>query len=201
MIKLHGFPMSPNTKRAMLGLEEVSAQYELVPVDLMSGEHRGADYLALNPTGRVPTLVDGNFVLWESNAILQYLAATYPEKKLGGETANDRAKVAQWLFMNAAHLSPAFAHVFAHTIRLPEDKRIPQMVENGRAEIERGLKALDAQLAKGPCVLGALTIADLSLAATIGVAPMLGVDLGKHPNVAAWMDRMRERPSWKKVNG
>jgi glutathione S-transferase len=201
MIKLHGFPMSPNTKRALLGLEEVSATYEFVPVDLMSGEHRRAEYLALNPTGRVPVLVDGSFVLWESNAILQYLAATFPDKKLDGDGPAGRAKVAQWLFMNAAHLSPAFAHVFAHTIRLPEDKRIPQLVENGRVEIERGLKALEGQLASGPYVLGALTIADLSLAATVAVAPMLNVDLSVHPKVAAWMQRMQERPSFKKVNG
>ena len=201
MIKLHGFPMSPNTKRALLGLEEVSAHYELVPVDLMAGEHRRAEYLALNPTGRVPVLVDGDFVLWESNAILHYLAASHPEKKLGGESAREGAKIAQWMFMNAAHLAPAFAHVFAHTIRLPEDKRIPQLVENGRAEIERGLKPLDAQLANQPFLLGRLTIADLSLAATLAVAPMLGVDLSKHPNVARWMERMHERPSWKKVNG
>ena len=89
MIKLHGFPMSPNTKRALLGLEEVSAHYQLVPVDLMAGEHRRAEYLALNPTGRVPVLVDGDFVLWESNAILQYLASSHPEKKLGGESARE----------------------------------------------------------------------------------------------------------------
>lgn len=201
MLDLHGFPMSPNTRRAQLALEETGLPYRLVPVDLMSGAHRGPDYLALNPTGRVPVLVDGDYKLWESNAILEYLAAKAPEKALGPNDARERGELSRWMFMNAAHLSPAMAHIFAHTIRLPEDKRIPQLVENGRAEIERCLGPLDAWLAGRTFILDRLTIADLSIAATLGAAAMIGVDLSKWPNVAAWHGRIRERDAWKKVYG
>jgi glutathione S-transferase len=89
MLTIHGFPMSPNTRRALLGLEEHGVTYQFVSVDLMKGDQKSSGYLALNPTGRVPTLVDGDFVLWESNAILHYLAALHPEKKLGGQSPRD----------------------------------------------------------------------------------------------------------------
>lgn len=126
--------MSPNTKRAMLGLEEAGLDYEHVPVDLMSGEHKGEAYRGLNPTARVPTLVDGDFHLWESNAILEYAAALAPGKRLGGENPREKAEIARWMFMGAAHLSPNVARIFAHTIRLPEDQRNPKIVEDLHAE-------------------------------------------------------------------
>ncbi|MGZ3419024.1 MAG: glutathione S-transferase family protein [Polyangiales bacterium] len=200
MRKLHGFPMSPNTRRAMLGLEESGLEYELSPVDLMSGAHKHADYLALNPTGRVPVLVDGDFVLWESNAILEYVAAQ-SNKGLGPRDARERGEISRWMFMNAAHLSPAFAHVFAHTIRLPEEQRIPQLVTNGKAEIDRCLGPLDKHLAGREFILDRLTIADLSVAPTLGAASMIGIDLSKFANLSAWQGRIRERASWKKIYG
>lgn len=201
MIKLHGFSMSPNTRRARLMLEECGEAYDFVDVDLMSGEHKADAYRALNPTARVPTLVDGDFVLWESNAILEYLAAKHPATKLGPTTARETGEIAQWMFMNAAHLSPNVARIFAHTIRLPEDKRIPQLVDEGRVEVDRSLGALEPALAGREYLLGRVTIADLSIAPTLSAAPMLGIDLSRSPNVAAWYARMSTRPAYKKHFG
>jgi len=202
MIRLHGFPMSPNTRRAQLGLEEAALPYELVPVDLMSGEHRSETYRALNPTARVPALVDGEFILWESNAVLEYIAALKPEKNLGPSNARERGEISRWMYMNACHLSPAMAHIFAHTIRLPEEQRIPKLVENGRAEIARCLGPFDQRLAAGgEFLLDRLTIADISIAPTLGIASMIGVDLTPYPNVLEWHSRIRERHSWKKIYG
>lgn len=199
MMELHGFTMSPNTRRARLMLEELELPYRFVNVDLMAGEQRGEAYRKLNPTGRVPTLVDGDFVLWESNAILLYLSEKHPERKLAGDGARERGDVARWMFMNAAHLSPAVARIFAHTIRLPEDKRLPRLVEEGRAEVDRCLGPLDAVLAGNEFVLGRFTAADVAIAPTIVNAPLLGIDLGRTPAVAAWLKRMTERPAWKKL--
>jgi glutathione S-transferase len=202
MMRLHGFPMSPNTRRAQLGLEEAAIEYELVPVDLMSGEQRSETYRALNPTARVPALVDGDFILWESNAILEYVAALRPEKMLGPVNARERAELSRWMFMNAAHLSPAVAHIFAHTLRLPEDQRIPKLVENGRAEIARCLEPFNTRLAVGSeFILDRLTIADLSIAPVLTIAPMLGLDLSIYPHVVEWQSRLASRPSWKKIYG
>ncbi len=196
--------MSPNTKRAVLGLEEAGLTYEQVPVDLMAGEQRGAPYKQLNLTARVPTLVHGDFVLWESNAILEYVAALAPARRLAGEHPRERAEIARWMYMATAHLSPNVARIFAHTIRLPEAQRIPKLVEESRAEVDRSLAAIEARLADGErewLAADRLTIADLSVAPTLGLAPMLQIDLGKFPHVAAWMERVSARPSWKKANG
>lgn len=199
MMELHGFPMSPNTKRARMMLEELALPYRFVQVDLMGGEHRGEAYRALNPTSRVPTLVDGDVRLWESNAILVYLAEKHPEQKLAGGDARERGEVARWMYMNAAHLSPATARIFAHTVRLPEDKRLPQVVEEARAEFARSLAAIEAQLAGKDFLVGRFTIADISLATTIAPAPMLGIDLSGSPEVSRWLKSIQARPAWAKL--
>jgi glutathione S-transferase len=199
MLKLHGFPMSPNTRRALFALEELGETYELVPVDLMAGQQRTEAYLALNPTGRVPTLVDGSFVLWESNAILEYLAAKRPDKRLGPESPAERGEISRWAFMNAAHLSPNVARIFAHTIRLPEDQRIPRLVDEARVEVDRSLKAMGARLEGREWLLDRFSLADIAVAPTLSAAPMLGIDLGRFPSVAEWMKRIGARPAWQKV--
>lgn len=199
-MKIYGFPFSPNTRRVLFMLHEIHAEHEFVPIDLTQGEHRSPEYLKLNPNGRVPCLVDQDFILWESNAILQYLAARFPEHHLGGERPRERADIACWLFLNAAHLGPAVAHIFAHTMRLPEEKRIPLMVENGRAEVARCCGVMDEKLSKGPWLAGSnFTIADISVAATTSVAPMLGIDLSPYPYLSAWEQRVSARPAYRKT--
>jgi glutathione S-transferase len=199
MLKLHGFPMSPNTRRALFALEEHGAPYELVPVDLMSGEQKSPAYLALNPTGRVPTLVDGDFVLWESNAILEYLAARFPEKGLGAQSARETGEMARWMYMNAAHLSPNVARIFAHTIRLPEAQRIPRIVDEARAEVDRSLAAIQGRLAGRENLLDRFSLAEIAIGPTLSAAPMLGIDLSRFPAVDGWLKRLLARPAWQKA--
>jgi glutathione S-transferase len=199
MMKLHGFPMSPNTRRAMVALEENGVAYELVPVDLMTAEHKGAAYLALNPTGRVPTLVDGDMVLWESNAILAFLAAAHPDKGLGPASAREAGEIARWMFMNAAHLSPNVARIFAHTIRLPPEKRLAQLVDEGRVEVDKSLGALEKRLTGRTWLVDHFSNAEVAIAPTLANAAMLQIDLSKFPAVQAWMGRIAARPAWKKI--
>lgn len=201
MLKIHGFPMSPNTRRALFALEEHGAAYVLVTVDLMSGEQKSPAYLALNPTGRVPALVDGDFVLWESNAILEYLAALHPDRMLGARSARETGELARWMYMNAAHLSPNVARIFAHTIRLPEAQRLPRIVEEARVEVDRCLKAMEGRLAGREHLLDRFSLAEIAIAPTLSAAPMLGIDLTRFPSVAGWMKRIAARPAWQKVHG
>lgn len=202
MIQLHAFPMSPNARRAQIALEEVGAPYEYVNVDLMQAAQKSADYLQLNPNGRVPTLVDGSYVLWESHAILQYVAAKFPHPELTGHTPEEIGDINKWMFLNAAHFGPAFAGVFAHTFRLPEDKRIPQIAEAGRAEGGRILKLLDETLrASDYLAANRFTLADISIAPSVFFAPMLGFDLEPMEGLRKWTDRLKARPSFKKVLG
>jgi len=210
MITVHGFSMSPNTRRVLVALEEAGVSYELTPVDLMSGAHRGDAYKKLNPTARVPTVVvpaadfggEEDLVLWESNAVLVWLSERHPERLWSGRLPEERAEVMRWMFMNAAHLSPAVARIFAHTIRLPEDKRNPQIVEESRAEVARSLIAMESRLTSGHDYLAKrYGIADLSIALTLAAAPMLGIPLKDYPSVAKWLTTIESRPAWKKVHG
>jgi glutathione S-transferase len=136
MIEIHGFAMSPNTRRARFALEEAGVPYTFHDVDLMNGAHKQPAYLALNPTGRVPALKEGDFTAWESNAIVEYAATLAKDKRLGPQSPRERATLSQWMFMAAGHLGPNVARIFSHTIRLPEDKRIPQLVVEARSEGE-----------------------------------------------------------------
>jgi glutathione S-transferase len=200
---LHGFPMSPNTRRALVALEECGVPYRFEVVDLMTGAQRSDAYRRLNPTGRVPVLVDGDFTLWESNAILVYLADQHPDRLFAGSTSRERAEIARWTFMNASHLSPAVARIFAHTIRLPEDQRIPKVAEESRAEVDRCLAPLEQHLAqaKTDWVSARFGVADLSIAPTLAFAPMLGIKLDAYPSIGAWLGRVQARPAWKKIYG
>lgn len=199
-MRLYGFPMSPNSRRAHLTLEEIGEPYEYVTVDLTQGEQKKPEYLALNPFGRVPTLVDGGLVIWESHAIMQYLTAKYPEKGLDAGSPAERGEISRWLFANAAHFGPSCSRIFAHTMRLPEEQRIARVAEEGRAEAMKTLGILEEALkGKEWLVSGRLTIADLSFAPTLAFAPMLGIELDGFPQVTGWLDRIKERPSFKKV--
>lgn len=199
-IQLHGFPMSPNSRRVQLALLELELPFDYVPVSLMEGAHKAPPYLALNPNGKVPTLVDGDLVLWESHAILEYLGDRYPEKRLGAENPIERGEIGKWLFLNAAHFGPGMAGVFAHTIRLPEDQRIPKIAENGRAEVTRVMGLLDRVLSERPFIaLDRYTFADVAFAPSFAAAPMLGFDLGAYPALKGWLDRVMARPAWAKL--
>ena len=130
-----------------------------------------------------------------------YLGELYPERKLLGDAPRERAEVARWMYMNASHLSASLARIFAHTIRLPEEQRLPRVAEEARAEVDRCLAPLEVQLADREHVAGRFTAADVALAPSLSLAPMLQVDLSRTPAVAAWLARIAERPAWKKSAG
>lgn len=201
-MKLHGFAFSPNSRRAELGLAEYGVDYTIETVDLQKGAQFSPEFRALNPNAKVPVLEDGDTVLFESNAILFYLAAKFPERKLEGTTPSDKAEVAKWMFFNTAHLGPSGAQLFAHTVMLPEDKRIAAVAENARTELHRCLGVVDQTLSNREYLAGAFSIADLCMAPNVHfVSKTLRIDLEQHPAVKAWLGRVSERPSWKKVYG
>jgi glutathione S-transferase len=103
------------------------------------------------------------------------------------------------MYMNAAHLSPNVARIFAHTIRLPEAQRIARIVEEARAEVDRSLGALEGRLAGREHLLDRFSLAEISIVPTLSAAPMLGIDLGRFPSVGGWFKRVAARPAWQKV--
>jgi glutathione S-transferase len=202
-MKLYGFAFSPNSRRAELTLAELGVEYEFLHVDLAKGEQRTDAFLSLNPNGKVPVLVDGDFTMSESNAIALYLAAKFPEKELGGRTLVETAEITKWMFFNAAHLSASGARIFAHTVLLPEAQRNPAEVELARKELGRCLGLVDQHLGGREWMVGErFSLADVALASNVHFAMTgLRVDLGAHPNVQRWIGRVMNRPTWAKVYG
>lgn len=201
MLKLYTFGFSPNGRKVHLALEEIGEPYEIITVDLTKGEHKRPEYLKLNPNGRVPTLEADGFVIWESNAIVMYLAERFPRAKLVPASPEARADATRWLFYQAQHFGPAIAAIFRHTMRLPPAERDPKRVEEGRAEAGRCLDVLESTLGSRPFLAGDFSFADVGFAPYVAWTPMLGIDLAPYANVRGWLDRMQSRPAWRKVYG
>lgn len=196
-LKLYG---STNSRalRSIWCLEETGVDYELVKTSFF-GDTKTPEYLALNPNGRVPTLRDGDFVLWESMAINLYLARKYGGP-LWPASENDQALALQWSFWGMTEIEPNLIAILIHRTMLPEDQRNPRAADDGERDLARPLKVLDAHVAERPYLLGdAFTIADLNAAGALALSAMVGFDLAPYPNAAAWLSRCSERPAMAKA--
>jgi glutathione S-transferase len=200
-MKLYMNVLSPNVRRVRLTAAVLGLALEEAPLDLARGEHRRAEYLALNPNGAIPTLVDGDFVLTESRAIMQYLASRKPEAGLIPRDEAARADVTRWLFWDASHFSPqlgtlTFEKIIKPMIGLgePDARSVQEALDNFR----RFAAVLNQRLDARPYVVGpALTLADLTLASSLMYAKEVDVPLSEHPNIAAWFERITELDGWK----
>lgn len=197
MVRLYYSERSGNCRKVHLALLEVGADYQLVQVDLGARDQKKPEFLALNPNGKVPTLVDGDFVLWESNAILWYLAEKYPAKQLVPEDHLLHAKLQQMLFWQACELGPAVGKLVHAAQREPGGSAT---VTGLRDDVTRLLGILGGIVSGQTGVVGGeLTIADLALGPNVERAVANGVTLPA--SLDPWLQAMRSRPSWKKVFG
>ncbi len=201
-MKLYSVLLSPNALRSRLVIAELGLPVEIVEVDMAAGENRSPEYLALNPNGKVPTLVDGDFVLWESRAINAYLAAQRPESDLYPADPKRRARVDQWSYWQAVHYGPALQAISFQRVL----KKVFGMGDSDEAAIAGELKTkdqllpvLDAALAGRDYVEGTLSIADIALAGTLAVHGPAGFGIDAYPNIATWYERLSSRPAWQQT--
>ncbi|HIK41819.1 glutathione S-transferase family protein [Thermoleptolyngbya sp. M55_K2018_002] len=161
-------------------LEELGLPYEFVQLNMQAGEHRQPAYLAINPFGKVPAIVEDGFVLWESGAILLYLFDRHDT----GLTAEQRAWVAQWVLFANSTLSTG---LFVETVR--------------DAETPRLLSGLESQLATREWLVGdRLTAADIAVGSILGYATlMLKQDYADYPAIAAYLKRLGDRPPFQRT--
>jgi glutathione S-transferase len=199
-MKLYMFPSSPNVRRVRLTAAVLGLEIEEKTIDLGKGEQRSPDYLALNPNGAVPTLVDGDFVLTESRAIMQYLASKKPESGLLPRDEAARADVIRWQFWDASHFSPALGTLFFQKILKPVfglGDPDPERIEEALGNFRRFGAVLDRRLEDRKYVVGdALTIADLTLASSLMWAGKTDVPLSEFASVEAWFARITEMEAW-----
>jgi glutathione S-transferase len=198
-MKLYYFP-SPNPQKVKFALLEIGLECEMVPVDLTRQEQRTPEFLALNPTGRVPVLVDGDLKLWESHAIIAYLGDKTGKK--WPITAGGRAEALKWLFYLSTHISPPATELAFN--------RIATKLRGGvgdEAAIARGEKALpdviaivESQLAKHKWIMGdEFTLVECAYGPVLNVIEKAGFGFASFPKTNAYLDAIRSRPAWKET--
>jgi glutathione S-transferase len=196
---LYNANLSPNALRVRAVAHELGIALEIVDVDLRKGENRSETFLALNPNGKVPVLVDGDFVLWESRAINAYLVSLKSERGLYPKDPRKRAIVDQWSYWQAIHLGPAMQRiVFERLLKSkfgmgePDDKAL----EGPLSDVAQFLAVLDANLSDKDWVAGELSIADFAVASTFVYRKGSNISLERTPHVSTWIGRLEARPSW-----
>jgi glutathione S-transferase len=180
--------------RAIWGIEETGIDYGHVPVGY-GADSKTPDYLAVNPNGRIPALVDGDLQLFESMAINLYLAERYGGA-LYPATATDEARAWQWSVWAISEIEPWQMQIVIQKLFTPEDKRNPKVEAAAGKALQRPLRVLDAALAGREWLLGdRFTVADLNVAGVMHL--MKGVDFGyaEHAHVQRWADACYARPA------
>ncbi len=180
--------------RAVWGMEEVGIEYEHVPVSYGT-DSKTEEYLAVNPNGRIPALVDGDMTLFESMAINLYLC-----KKYGGDLyprqEQDEARAWQWSVWAISEIEPLQMQIVIQKIFTPEEKRDPKVSERAGRGLQRPLKVLDAALAGRNWLVGdAFSVADLNVASVMNLLKSIKFDYSEHVNVTRWADACYARPA------
>ena len=203
-IELYVFPPSPRAFKVMAVANHLGLDYTLHMVDFRKGDQRTPEYAALNPNMKMPTLKEGDYVLWESNAIAQYLALKRPESGLLPKDERARLDVTRWQFWDLAHWDPACA-VFAFEYvakRLVLGINEPDMeaIAKGTEAIHRDAKVLDGQLKNRRFVTGDhLTLADYSLGAAMNLAEPAHYPIEPYGEIKRWFTTLRALASWQKT--
>jgi glutathione S-transferase len=193
MMKLYGLGPT-RSLRVRWALQELDAEFEFVPVNVMAGETRHPDFLRLNPAGKLPVLVDGDLVLTESAAIVMYLAEKYGARGLMPADLTERAQAYRWSLFAVTELEQPLWRIARHTFLYPEDKRLPEDIALAGEEFVEMAAILDRHMDGREFIVGdSMTIADCITAYVL--------DWGNEnelidgcPNLKAYLERMYARP-------
>lgn len=192
MMKLYGFGPT-RSLRALWGLKELGVEFEFIPVNLEAGEHKTPEFLAINPAGKVPVLVDGDLVLPESAAIVLYLAEKYPEKGLMPSKLEQRAQVYRWVLFAVTELEQPLWRMAKHSFLYPENKRLPQDIELARDDFEAMAAVLERHMTGRQFIVGErMTVADCVTAYLMDWADEQQL-LAGFPNLKAYLQRTYQR--------
>lgn len=198
MLKIWGRTSSVNVQKVMWAVAELGLAHERVDAGLHYGGVNESWYRAMNPNGRVPVMADDGFVLWESNAIVRYLAAKHGAGGLWADDLRVRAAGDRWMDWATSTMAPIMTPLFWGMIRTPKEKQNPAAIESDRVKMEDVMQILDAHLAKTPYVAGdTLTMGDIPVGCFTYRWYELPMPHGEHPHLAAWYERLKARPAFR----
>jgi glutathione S-transferase len=203
-MRLYYHPLSSNSRRVALTAIHLNVDIELVVVDLLKGEHKRPEYLRRNPNGRVPLLDDDGFLLWESHAIMQYLADGTPGQDLYPLDVKARADVNRWLFWSAYHFTPAVGFISRERVskKMVGGAGGPDPIEIARGEalLTAAAQVLDDHLACNQWIAqDRLTLADFAIASPLMHTAAAELPVTGYTNVQAWFARVQALDAWKKA--
>lgn len=192
-LRIYGIPRT-RAFRVIWMAKELGLDYENLPIETGPSGARRPEYLAVNPNGRLPSIDDGGFILWESQAINLYLAKKHATGGLYPDTLEGEAKCWQWSLWAANEVERAVNIWSLHAVRLPEPERDAKVIQAAVDILTPPFRVLDASLAGRDHLLGdAFTVADLNVAAVISRAG--ASDLSATPHLKAWLQRCLDRPA------
>jgi glutathione S-transferase len=202
-MKLYFHPMSSNARVARMAAVALGIKPELALIDLQKGDNRKPEYLALNPNGKVPTLVDGSVVLYESIAIAMYLADRTPGQTIYPTEPAARAHVNQWLLWKASHWGHALGTlVWENMLKGMFGQGSPNdyAVTGATHQVGQLAAVLDAQLAKTKWVCGdTQTLADYAISAVLMYKEPAKLPVDAHKNLMRWFGDIQATDAWKQT--
>jgi glutathione S-transferase len=203
MLKVHYFPPSPRAFKVLAVLHHLELPFEPRVIDLFKGEQKQPEFAALNPNMMMPVIEDDGFVLWEANAILQYLASKNPARGLLPEEPKARADVSRWQFWDLAHWEPSMAvMIFERVVKKLASLGEPDLARTAEAEtrFHRFARVLDTHLGGRRFVTGdRLTVADFSLGPALNLAGPAQIPVADYPEIRRWHASLMALPAWQKT--
>jgi glutathione S-transferase len=199
-MKLYHFPVSPNSRRVVATLHHLGLDCELVAVDLSKSQQMQPEFLQLNPNHMIPVLVDGNFNLWESNAIMQYLCSKVPGNSLYPSDAISQADINRWQFWQTGHFGSACSvFIFEYLIKpmFGRGETDLQEVAKGEERFHRFAKVLDDHLKGRAWLVGnSVTLADFSVGSYLDLADRAQFPMAPYLEIKRWYAAIEQLPAW-----
>jgi glutathione S-transferase len=196
MLKIWGRLSSGNVQKVVWCANELGIAHQRIEAGGKFGLVDTPEYCAMNPNGLIPVIDDDGFILWESNAIVRYLAAKHAAGSLWPTELHVRASADRWMDWNTTELNPKVGNVFKQLIRTPEDQRDNALIETSRVAAEKRLAMLDRHLASHEYVAGGqFTVGDIPLGVSIARWSKLPIQREVHSHVARWFASIEKRPA------
>ena len=197
MIKLYTFPPSTNSRKVRIALLEKGLEFQRINVDLSKREQKNPEYLKIHPFGQVPALDDEGFIIYDSTVINEYLEDEYPYPSLMPKDSEGRARARLMEDFRDTHFNLSCVHIMQE-MRKPEGERDGQRIDNARAAIIQAFDRIETELNGNEYLAGSFSLADIAFMANLELLERFAipVDAGKYSQTAAWINRLKARPSF-----
>jgi len=199
-MKLYAIVGSPNSRKALAVVHHTGIEVDIEYLDLFEGDTKKPAYLTLNPNGMVPTLVDGELKLWESNAIIQYLADKSGDDTLFPQNLAQRADIVRWQSWELAHFNQAFGTLAFESVAKPNFMKMEgneAVISGAREQLGRFASVLNEHMQGRSYVVGdTITLADYSMIHVEFFKEAVPFDWTPFPHLNDYFDRMRQSPYW-----